>query len=74
MEIEDHERVACAIQLLKDDTRIWWGVVAQLKNVHTMSWDEFQKVSGERYFSDAFKGKVPAEAGSQWGGGLSDQK
>ena len=64
MEIEGHERVACAIQLLKDDAHIWWGVVTQLKNVHTMSWAEFQKVFGERYFSNAFKETAPTKARS----------
>lgn len=49
MEIEGHERMTCAIQLLKDGSRIWWGVVAQLKDVETMSWAEFQKIFSERY-------------------------
>ena len=41
MEIEDHKRVTCAVELLKGDARIWWGVVAQLRYVHTMSWTKF---------------------------------
>ena len=55
MEIEDHKRVTCAVELLEGDARIWWGVVAQLRYVHTMSWTAFQEIFGERYFSDAFK-------------------
>lgn len=38
MEMEDQERMTCAVELLRGDARIWWGVVAQLKDVHTMSW------------------------------------
>ena len=60
--------------MLKDDARIWWGVVAQLRNVHTMSWTEFQKAFGERYFSDAFKGSIPITAGSQWGRDLTGRR
>ena len=50
MEMEDRERVTCAVELLRGGARIWWGVVAQLKDVRTMSWTEFQKVFGERYY------------------------
>ena len=74
MEIEDHERVTCAIELLRNDARNWWGVVAQLKNVHTMSWIEFQREFGERYFGNAFKEVTPARVEFQWGGGPNDQK
>ena len=74
MEMEDRERVTCAVELLRSDARIWWGVVAQLKDVHTMSWTEFQKVFGERYFSNAFKEVTPATVEFQWGGGPNDQK
>ena len=28
MEIEDQKRVICAVELLEDDSRIWWGMVA----------------------------------------------
>ena len=45
MEIEDHKRVTCAVELLEDDARIWWGVIAQLKDVHTMPWTELHLVS-----------------------------
>ena len=74
MEIEDHKRVTCAVELLEGDARIWWGVVAQLRYVHTMSWTAFQEVFGERYFSDAFKKVAPTAVGSQRGGGPNDQK
>ena len=74
MEIGDHKRVTCAVELLEGDARIWWGVVAQLRYVHTMSWTEFQKVFGERYFNDAFKKVAPTVVGSQRGGGPNDQK
>ena len=74
MEIEDHKRVNCAVELLEGDARIWWGVVAQLRYVHTMSWTEFQEIFGERYVNDAFKKVAPTAVGSQRGGGPKDQK
>ena len=49
-------------------------MVAQLKDVHTMSWTEFQKVFGERYLSNTFKEVTPVTVEFQRGGGLNDQK
>ena len=72
--MEDRERVTCAVELLRSDARIWWSVVPQLKDVHTMYWTEFQKVFGERYFSNAFKEVTPATVEFQRGGGPNDHK
>lgn len=67
MEIEDHKRVTCAVELLEGDALIWWGVIAQLRYVHNMSWTTFQEMFGKRYFSEVFKEVTPTAVGSQRG-------
>ena len=49
-------------------------MVAQLNNVHTILWTEFQKAFGDKYFGDAFKGVTLTTVEFQWGGGPNDQK
>jgi predicted component of type VI protein secretion system len=72
MEIERHETVTCAIQLLRDDARIWWGVVAQLRDVKTMSWTEFLKIFSERYSGGEVGRTVQIDEGFKLGGSPND--
>ena len=44
MGIEGNDRVACAVHTFRDDARIWWGVVTQIRNEETMTWEEFREV------------------------------
>ena len=44
MKIEGVDRVACASLLLREDARIWWAVTSQIRDVSTMSWEQFQGV------------------------------
>lgn len=50
------------------------GRVVKLRNVHTMSLAEFEKVFEERYFIEVLKGTTSMAAASQWGGALKDHK
>lgn len=50
-----NDKVASAIHMLRDDARIWWGVVMQMRDVWTMTWEEFQEVFNEKYFSNTVR-------------------
>ena len=52
MKIEGTDRMACASYVLREDARIWWVVTSQIRDVSTMSWEQFQEVFNQRYFSD----------------------
>ena len=55
MEIEGKEQVTYASLLLRDDAHIWWSVVALIRDVKVITWAEFRKIFGERYFSGKVK-------------------
>ena len=55
MKIEGTDRVACATYMLREDARIWWAVTSQIWDVSTMSWEQFQEVFTQRYFSDVVR-------------------
>ena len=52
MKIEGADRVACATHMLREDARIWWAMTSQIRDVSTMSWEQFQGVFTQRYFND----------------------
>lgn len=53
MGIEDNDRVACAVNTFRDDARIWWGVVSQIRDVQNMTWEQF--------FNDTVRGAKTKE-------------
>ena len=52
IKIEGTDRVTCARHMLREDARIRWAVTSQIRDVSTMSWEQFQKVFKQGYFSD----------------------
>ncbi|XP_062085611.1 uncharacterized protein LOC133791708 [Humulus lupulus] len=51
MRLDNEDKVSCASSCLKRDARIWWDIVAQTKNVATMTWDDFVQVFNKKYYS-----------------------
>ncbi|KAL5563369.1 hypothetical protein UlMin_033116 [Ulmus minor] len=59
MRLNDHERVLCAIYMLRKDARFWWDVVKQTLNAEALVWEEFKAVFNHKYFHLAvLQGKV----------------
>ena len=55
MGVEGNDRVSCASYMLRGDARIWWGVVSQIRDVRALSWEQFQGLFNEKYFSDVIR-------------------
>ena len=53
MGVEGNEKVACVSHMLRGNACIWWGVVSQMRDIGTMSWEDFREVFKKKYFSDA---------------------
>ncbi|XP_062119120.1 uncharacterized protein LOC133832855 [Humulus lupulus] len=51
MELDDRQRVSCAIYLLKMDAWIWWDVTKQTRDPNTMTWTEFFQAFSRKYYS-----------------------
>ena len=55
MGVAGNDRVSCASYMLRGDARIWWGVVAQMRDVRALSWEQFQRLFNEKYFSEVVR-------------------
>ena len=55
MGVEGNDRVSCASHMLRGNARIWWGVVSQIRDVRALSWEQFQGLFNEKYFSDVIR-------------------
>ncbi|XP_062114355.1 uncharacterized protein LOC133825429 [Humulus lupulus] len=53
MELNDRQRVSCAVYLLKMDAQIWWDVIKQTRDLNTMTWAEFVQAFSKKYYSPA---------------------
>ncbi|XP_062100177.1 uncharacterized protein LOC133806059 [Humulus lupulus] len=53
MELNDHQIVSCAAHVLKVDARIWWDVVKQTRDLHTMTWADFVQAFSKKYYNAA---------------------
>ncbi|XP_062114818.1 uncharacterized protein LOC133827725 [Humulus lupulus] len=51
LELNDHQRVSCAVYLLKMDARIWWDVMKQTRDLNTMTWAEFVQAFSKKYYN-----------------------
>ncbi|KAL5570459.1 hypothetical protein UlMin_027034 [Ulmus minor] len=51
--LNDHERVLCAIYMLRKDAQFWWDVFKQTLNVEALVWEEFKAVFNHKYFHPA---------------------
>ena len=61
VQIEDIEKVKCAIYMLRKDARIWWDVVKKTHDVITMTWAEFLVEFKSKYYSQAVTNSKVAE-------------
>ena len=53
--------MACVVHTFRDDARIWWGVVTQIRDEETMTCEEFREVFYEKYFNDTVRGAKTEE-------------
>ncbi|XP_062116820.1 uncharacterized protein LOC133830766 [Humulus lupulus] len=53
MELNDRQRVSCAVYLLKMDARIWWDVIKQTRDLNTMTWAKFVQAFSKKCYSVA---------------------
>ena len=61
VQIEDEEKVKCAIYMLRKDARIWWEAVMKSKDVAIMTWVEFLREFNSKYYSQAIINSKVAE-------------
>ncbi|XP_062118454.1 uncharacterized protein LOC133832084 [Humulus lupulus] len=51
MELNDRQRILCAVYLIKVDERIWWDVIKQTRDLNTMTWAEFIQAFSKNYYN-----------------------
>ncbi|XP_073031284.1 uncharacterized protein [Primulina eburnea] len=61
MELQDADRVRCAIFLLTGDARLWWESASVSVNLQTLSWDGFKEVFYSKYFTEEVRSKLTRE-------------
>ena len=61
VQIEDEEKVKCAVYMLRKDARIWREAVKKSRDVTTMTWAEFLREFNSKYYSQAFVNSKVAE-------------
>ena len=55
MGVIGNDRVSCASFMLRNDARIWWGVESQIRDVRALTWEQFQSLFNEKYFSEVIR-------------------
>ena len=60
-QIEDEEKVKCAVNMSRKDARIWWDVVKKIRDIATMTWAEFLIEFNSKYYSQAIINSKVAE-------------
>ena len=53
VQIEDIDRVKCAVYMLRKDARIWWDIVKKTHDVATMTWAKLLIEFNSKYYSQA---------------------
>ena len=53
VQIEDEEKVKCAVYMLRKDARIWWEAMKKSRDVTIMTWVEFLREFNSKYYSQA---------------------
>ena len=62
VQIEDEDKVKCAIYMLRKDERIWWDAVKKTQDVTVMTWAEFLIEFNSKYCSQVVINSKVAEA------------
>ena len=72
VQIEDEEKVKCAIYMLRKDARIWWEAVVKSRDVAMMTWAEFLREFNSKYYSQSVINSKVAEFTRLQQGNLSE--
>ena len=51
VQIEDEDKVKCAVYMLRKDARIWWDAVKKTRDIARMTWAEFLIEFNSNYYS-----------------------
>ncbi|KAG6532128.1 hypothetical protein ZIOFF_005966 [Zingiber officinale] len=51
MRLEDTTKVSCVVFQLKEDAALWWEGAERVVNMETLTWEEFKKISYDKYFT-----------------------
>ena len=71
IQIEDEDKVKCAVYMLRKDTRIWWDAVKNAQDVAVMTWAEFLIEFNSKYYSQAVINSKVAEFTQSQQGSMS---
>ncbi|XP_075489635.1 uncharacterized protein LOC142528468 [Primulina tabacum] len=61
MELQDVDRVRCAIFLLAGDARRWWDSASVAVNLPMLSWDGFKEMFFAKYFTEEVQARLTTE-------------
>ena len=61
LELDDAERVSCAVFMMVQDARTWWDVARVTLDVPNLTWAHFIEVFNGKYFSSDVKSKKVQE-------------
>ena len=61
IQIDDKDKVKCAVYMLRNDARIWWDAVKNTQDVAVMTWDEFLIEFNSKHYSQAVINSKVAE-------------
>ena len=53
IQIDDEDKVKCAVYMLRKDTKIWWDAVKKTCDTATMTWAEFLIEFNSKYYIQA---------------------
>ena len=53
MQLEDREKVACAVHQLEKEAYVWWEYVAMLEGDMDISWNRFLERFNEKYMGES---------------------
>ncbi|XP_073061883.1 uncharacterized protein [Primulina eburnea] len=71
MELQDADRVRCAIFLLAGDARRWWDSASVAINLPTFSWTGFKEAFFAKYFTEEVRSRLIRKFMSQRQGDIS---
>ncbi|XP_073122217.1 uncharacterized protein [Henckelia pumila] len=61
MQLNDANRVKCAIFMFRDDSRVWWQGARSAVNLATLTWNGFMDVFYAKYFTISTRTRLDRE-------------
>ena len=61
IQIEDEDKVKCAVYMFRKDARIWWDAIKKTCDTATMTWVEFLIEFNSNYYNQALINSKVAE-------------